>query len=225
MLTLSTSAVASAIVVSVDEAIPAVPVMFKQEIIDLPSNIKLDTVYQLVFRRENKENSMWLLMTPPPHQDPTAEFIAEQLKFAWSPLSDGLSLTLNIRCTPIQSMYERGASFLSSTSVAFARTVMSKTIKQQAVEINKSSFQYDTERFERLQQRNSLERNGKLDATAEVDVYINSEGFVEEATIASTSNPKFDVSLLRTIWCTRFQVSGVQIETTGHFKLQASIKK
>lgn len=205
LLTLGSIALhADALVVSIDSVSPSIPVFFENEVFSIDTAINLKDSYELVFNRENNENSTWLLVTPPPNMDPTAELIARQLRFAWSPLSDGLKLVVKITTSSVSSVYGRSISFLSAQSVAFICNVPKSVNHDFLMNVSDPPPAYDTAQFNRLLKRNSVERNGKIEGNAELAVLISSDGFVEYAFIIQSSNSKLDIPALRTVMCTRF---------------------
>ncbi|MBI2793528.1 MAG: hypothetical protein HYX66_02625 [Ignavibacteria bacterium] len=218
---------ADVIVVSVDSVSPSVPIFFENEIFSIDRNIDLKDSYELVFNRENYENSKWLLVTPPPNMDPTAELIARQLRFAWSPLSDGLRLVVKISTAPVRNVYDRSISFLSSQSLAFVCTVSQSELADSIKTASNTPPAYDAERFNRLLKRNSLERNGKIDGNAEVAALVSNDGYVHCAVVIKSSNSKLDVPALRTVMCTRFAVLPGAQRKMGYmtYKITVTISK
>lgn len=205
LLTLGSIALhADALVVSIDSVSPSIPVFFENEVFSIDPAIILKDSYELVFNRESNENSTWLLVTPPPNMDPTAELIARQLRFAWSPLSDGLKLVVKITTSSVSTVYGRSTSFLSAQSVAFICKVPVSVAHDYLMSVSDLPPVYDAAQFNRLLKRNSVERNGKIEGNAEVAVLISSDGYAECAYIIQSSNPKLDIPALRTVMCTRF---------------------
>lgn len=218
---------ADVIVVSVDSASPSVPIFFEREIFNIDRNIDLKDSYELVFNRENNENSKWLLVTPPPNMDPTAELIARQLRFAWSPLSDGLRLVVKISTAPVRNVYDRSISFLSAQSVAFVCRVAESEIADSLKNAANTPPAYDAERFNRLLKRNSLERNGRIEGNAEVAVLVSNDGYVHCAVVIKSSNSKLEVPAIRTVMCTRFTVLPGAEGASGYraYKITVAISK
>lgn len=218
---------ADVIVVSVDSVSPSAPIFFESEIFSIDRNIDLKDSYELIFNRDNNENSKWLLVTPPPNMDPTAELIARQLRFAWSPLSDGLRLVVKISTAPVRSVYDRSISFLSSQSVAFVCTVSQSELTDSIKTASNTPPAYDVERFNRLLKRNSLERNGKIDGNAEVAALVSNDGYVHCAFIIQSSNSKLDIAALRTVMCTRFTPLAGEVGKDGYhiYKIMIAISK